>query len=129
MKKITVSTKQKKEVIDITEELQNFVEEKGRGILFINTLHTTCAITTADLDPRTSKDYLRALESISPKISYNHPHDPSHFPDHFLSTLIGTALTVQTDNGKLILGTWQRIVLIEFDGPRERTLSLSFTKE
>jgi secondary thiamine-phosphate synthase enzyme len=55
-----------------------------------------------------------------PKLNYRHPHDPSHVPDHILSTLIGTSLSVPVEDGKLRLGKWQRVVLFEFDGPQER---------
>lgn len=46
--------------------------------------------------------------------------------DHILSSLIGTSLTLPVENGQLVLGTWQRIVLIEFDGPRERELVIQY---
>jgi secondary thiamine-phosphate synthase enzyme len=49
-------------------------------------------------------------------------------PDHILSSLIGTALTLPVDGGSLVLGTWQRVVLIELDGPRQRELILHFVK-
>jgi secondary thiamine-phosphate synthase enzyme len=63
-----------------------------------------------------------------PKLQYRHPHDPSHVPDHILSTLIGASLAVPVEKGKLALGTWQRIVLFEFDGPRERTVHMPFVQ-
>jgi secondary thiamine-phosphate synthase enzyme len=49
--------------------------------------------------------------------------------DHILSSLIGTSLSVPVDDGELLLGTWQRIVLLEFDGPRKRQIALSFVAE
>lgn len=83
---------------------------------------TSAALTCADLDPGTDLDYLDAFDKIIPKLNYQHPHNPSHTPDHILSALIGTSLTIPVENGQLALGTWQRVVLIEFDGPRERTI-------
>jgi secondary thiamine-phosphate synthase enzyme len=50
-------------------------------------------------------------------------------PDHILSALIGTSVAVPFERGKLVLGTWQRVVLIELDGPRERELVASVTTE
>lgn len=90
-------------------------------------LHTTASLTTADLDPGTDLDLLDALKNLLPDIQYRHPHNPAHTPDHILSSLIGPSLTVPVESGKLCLGTWQRVVLIELDGPRERNIQITFT--
>ena len=83
-------------------------------------------MTTADLDPGTDEDMLDAFERMIPRLRYRHPHDPGHAPDHILSSLIGASLTIPVEDGKLKLGTWQRIILVELDGPREREISVSF---
>ena len=59
---------------------------------------------------------------------YRHPHNPEHAPDHILSSLIGTTLTLPVEAGSLVLGTWQRVILVELDGPRQRELKLHFLK-
>ena len=102
-------------------------QEQRRCHLFV--LHTTAALTIADLDPGTDLDLLDALDTLVPKLRYRHPHDPSHVSDHILSSLIGTSLSVPVEGGELILGTWQRIILVEFDGPRSRQIVCSFTPE
>ncbi len=127
--KISVKTKSAKQVVDITDEV-NEVLAKSKielGICHLFLTHTTAALTTADLDPGTDLDILDAIDEIIPKIKYRHPHDPSHTPDHIASTLIGTDLTIPFENKKLILGSWQRVVLIEFNGPREREIMVSIT--
>ncbi len=128
--KINIKTHNKKQIIDITEEVQNYVNslniEKGLVNVFI--LHTTSAITTADLDPGTDLDMLDAFEAIIPKLKYRHPHNPRHAPDHILSSIIGSSVIVPIEDGELLLGTWQRIVLVELDGPRDRNVILSFIK-
>ena len=123
---ITIKTKRHKEVVDITEEIKKFLEkqEKDSGLIFLFALHTTCALTTADLDPGTDLDMLDAFENMIPKLNYRHPHDPSHVGDHIMSSIIGTSLTLPFENKNLVLGTWQRVVLVEFDGPRERKVSI-----
>ena len=127
MIKLTIKTSRKEEVIDITDgvngELKKHNVQNGICNLFLT--HTTAALTTADLDPGTDQDYLDAFEELVPKLSYRHPHDPSHTPDHILSSLIGTSLNIPIEDRKLVLGTWQKVVLIEFDGPRERTVVLN----
>lgn len=121
---LTVKTRKKREVVDITNEVQKAIGKSVKdGLCHVFVMHTTAALATADLDAGgTDLDYLDALEKIVPKLKYRHPHDPTHMPDHILSTLIGTSLTLPVHDGKLVLGTWQRVVLFEFDGPRERTV-------
>jgi len=124
MNEIIIKTKQQKEIIDITEKVEEIIErqEKDEGLIYLFALHTTCALTTADLDPGAEEDFLTAFEKITPKAKYIHPHNSEHFPDHFLSSLVGTHLLLPFKNKKLILGIWQRIILIEFNGPRERRI-------
>lgn len=124
---IAIKTKKKKEVVDITEKVQEAVDIQ-EGICHLFLMHTTAALTTADLDPGTDQDYLDAIEAIAPKLQYRHPHDPSHVPDHIMSSLIGASLNVPIQKGELVLGTWQRIVLIELNGPKERKVVISFHK-
>jgi secondary thiamine-phosphate synthase enzyme len=121
IKKIIIQTTEKKQVADITEEInKNLPNDNGVAHLFAT--HTTCALTTADLDPGTDLDMLDAFEAMAPKLKYRHPHNPAHAPDHIMSSIIGTNLSLPYENGKLVLGTWQRVVLIEFNGPRERKI-------
>ena len=128
--RLTIKTRKKREVVDITEQVQSGLRQaEGKdGFCHLSMLHTTAALTTADLDPGTDLDLLDAFEHMVPKLRYRHPHDPSHVGDHILSALIGTSVSVAVDNGKLVLGTWQRIVLVEFDGPRERQIVGGFSK-
>ncbi len=129
MKTITITTKKNDEIVDITETIETHLREAPteNGLCFLFVAHTTCALTTADLDPGTDLDFLDALRRMLPHISYRHPHDPSHTPDHILSSMIGPSVAVPYRNRQLLLGTWQRIVLVELSGPRRRTLHLSFT--
>ena len=124
---LTIETKKGKEVVDITENINSFLKEKDfkEGICCINVLHTTAALSTADLDPGTDLDMIDAFYEMIPKLNYRHPHDPEHVPDHILSAIIGSSLVLPVKNGKVILGTWQRAVLFEFDGPRKRSVAVT----
>ena len=131
MHRLTIKTHKKREIVDITEQLESFLWKQygdKTGICQLSVLHTTAALTTADLDPGTDLDMLDAFEHLIPKLQYRHPHNPAHTPDHILSTLIGTSLALMLDRGLLLLGTWQRVVLVELDGPRERELVLAFVE-
>lgn len=125
MNTFQVKTSKKDQVVDITDKVNEILEKSNKksGACILSVLHTTCALTTADLDPGTDLDLLEALRKMLPKISYRHPHDPSHTPDHILSSIIGTSLSLIFENNTLSLGTWQRVILVELNGPKERQIS------
>ncbi len=132
MQKLTIKTRNKREVADITDEVGAALRThhaEAKGVCHLSLLHTTAALTTADLDPGTDLDMLDAFEAMMPKLRYRHPHNPEHVPDHILSALIGTSVALPVEQGRLILGTWQRIVLVELDGPRQRELVMTFLAE
>ncbi|MEK7618413.1 MAG: secondary thiamine-phosphate synthase enzyme YjbQ [Patescibacteria group bacterium] len=138
-----IKTKKKKEIVDITDLVNQFLKKKmdsgspdrdpgqawagaTAGLVHIFCKHTTCAITTADLDAGgTDQDYLDAFEALMPKLNYRHPHNPDHVVDHILSSIIGPGVMLPVLEGELNLGVWQRVVLVELDGPREREVVLS----
>lgn len=124
MHTLSIATKQKKEVVPITEKIDQLLADGSamNGVCHVFVTHTTAAVTTADLDPGTDLDMLDAFDEIIPKLDYRHPHNPSHVPSHILSALIGTSVTVPFTERKLMLGTWQEVVLFEFEGPRERSV-------
>ena len=125
-----VATKKRKQVVDLTDNVEEFLRQHGggTGLCHVFTKHTTSCITTADLDPGTDLDMLDAFEEIVPKLKYRHPHNPAHVPDHIMSSIIGPGVLVPVHSGRLQLGTWQRIVLIELDGPRQRDIAMTFIK-
>jgi secondary thiamine-phosphate synthase enzyme len=125
-----IRTHRKKEIVDITDEIDALLEKEeiDTGLCTIFVKHTTAAITTADLDPGTDQDMLDAFEAIIPKLHYRHPHNPSHVGDHIMSSVIGPSVTIPFINGRLDLGTWQRVILVELDGPREREVVISVVK-
>jgi len=132
MQRLKVKTRKKREIVDITERLEVALAKDylGKtGICHVTVLHTTAALTTADLDPGTDLDMLDAFEHLIPRLHYRHPHDPEHVPDHILSALIGTSVAVPVEHGTPVLGTWQRVVLVELDGPREREIVVALTPE
>ena len=129
MNRLSVKTHKKREVLDITDVIEQQLGKSNSGVCHVLVLHTTAALTTAYLDPGTDIDMLDAFEAMIPKLRYRHPHNPAHVPDHILSALIGTSLSLPFDRKKLLLGTWQRVVLIELDGPRDRELVVSVAAE
>ena len=127
MNTFQVKTSKKDQVVDITDQVNEVSQKSNKksGVCVLSVAHTTCGLTTADLDPGTDLDLLEALRKMLPKISYRHPHDPSHTSDHILSSIIGTSVSLIFENQTLSLGTWQRVILVELNGPKERNIAYS----
>ena len=111
----------------LENEMVRLVHKKDQnGLVHLFLMHTTAALTISELDTGTDLDLLEAFEKIVPKMNYRHSRNPSHMGGHILSSLIGPCLTLPYNKNGLILGAWQRVVLIAFDGPRERRIIISF---
>ncbi|WP_447969824.1 secondary thiamine-phosphate synthase enzyme YjbQ [Nitrospira sp. M1] len=123
-----VKTKKLKDIVDITSKLNRMIEEKDvqSGLCHVFLAHTTAALTTGEIGEGTEEDFLDVAEEIIPTIRFRHAHDPSHAWSHMAGSLIGASLTLPVMNRALCLGTWQSVLLVELDGPRERQLVVGF---
>jgi len=121
---LLIQTQNERQVIDITDEVQKLVGSDD-SLATVFAAHTTCAVTTADLDPGAGEDLAAAIWGMVPKLDYGRHHDPAHMPAHIASSLVGPSVTIPVRAGKLVLGTWQRIILIELDGPKTRKLVIT----
>ena len=127
MKEITLETRSRFEMIDITAAVQKATGEKKieSGICLIYTPHTTAAVTiNENADPDVPRDILAALDRAVP-FSANYRHTEGNSAAHVKSSLVGASEMVIIENGRLVLGTWQSIFFCEFDGPRSRKVLIS----
>ena len=124
---LRISTGSLKEVVDLTDQLQSLIRnaKMQEGICSIFVTHTTAALTTGEIGEGTEKDLLEVVEQMVPSIRFRHAHDPSHAWSHMASSILGPSITIPVLSGKLVLGTWQSVMLIELDGPRERTVHVT----
>src|ERR687883_1608296 len=124
---ITISTKRDKQVIDITDRIDQFLLRSGvlDGLCHVFVLHTTACVTTGEAIEGTDEDLMETLEKMIPAIRFRHAHDPSHAPDHMISSIVGASLTVPVRDGRLALGTWQRVLFVECNGPRNRQVAIT----
>ncbi|HET8668057.1 MAG TPA: secondary thiamine-phosphate synthase enzyme YjbQ, partial [Terriglobales bacterium] len=108
----------------LTDRIESMIRlakmQEGLCSLFVT--HTTAALTTGEIGEGTEKDLLQVVEQMIPPIRFRHAHDPSHAWSHMASSILGPSLTIPVSAGKLVLGTWQSVMLVELDGPRERTI-------
>ena len=118
-----IRTRKKVARVDITKEVERAAKEVGAksGALLVSVPHTTAAVTVGETwDKDVTTDVERALAEWVPDVRFDHAEGNS--PAHFLSEAIGVSCLVPLEDGKPVLGRWQGIVLIELDGPRERTI-------
>lgn len=123
-REISVATSQKSDLVDISSQIINLVQESGvaEGLCSLFVPHTTAAVTiNENADPSVKSDLKKGLLKMLPAgIQYEHLEGNSEA--HILSSIIGSSLTMIIKDGKLKLGTWQGIYFWEFDGPRMRKL-------
>lgn len=115
-------TRQRIEMVDITDQVQRSMVESGikNGVCFIFVPHTTAAITINEgADSSVRLDIIEKLSKLVPTDG-NYRHLEGNADAHIKASLIGPSVTVLVSEGKLALGTWQRIFFCEFDGPRTR---------
>ena len=118
----SVSTSQRMEFVDITSHLEQELSagDIESGVCVVYNPHTTSGLTINEgADPAVQDDIISVLKQIIP---FNHPykHMEGNSPAHVMASLMGSSVTVFWKNGRLQLGTWQRIFFCEFDGPRSR---------
>ena len=124
MEYIDVSTKGRQSFHDITADVQIVVTQSGvrEGLCFLFCPHTTAGLTlNENWDATVQHDLSLGLDTISPRRP-EYRHEEGNSPAHLKSTLVGTTQLIPISGGKLILGTWQGVFLVEFDGPRRRKL-------
>jgi len=128
--KIEVGTRQRSEMIDITEEVQAQVARSGvkNGLCLVWVPHTTAGVTVNEnSDPAVQRDLLAALDRLVPR-NGDYRHSEGNSDGHIKSTLCGREVSLIIEEGALVLGTWQGIFFCEFDGPRRRMVLIKILK-
>ena len=132
---IGVSTKGHTHIIDVTDNLHSCLSDAklNNGNLTVFVSGSTAAVTTIEYEPGLLKDLQEVFEQIAPANKRYHHNDTWHDGNgyaHIRSSLLGPSLTVPFSSGKLLLGTWQQVVLIDFDNrPRKRELVVQMMGE
>ncbi len=134
LKDFTVQTKGHTDIINITEKVAALVKAAGivDGLVLVFVAHSTAAITTIEYEPGVMVDLKNILEQIAPEqADYEHHKrwGDHNGAAHIKSALLGTDFTAPIKGGEIILGTWQQIVLIDFDErPRTRRILVKMIK-
>src|SRR5262245_31830328 len=130
---ISLSTRGDADIIDITPQVSSLLRghgfTHGQALVFVS--GSTAGITTIEYEPGLLKDIPAAFEKIAPQNARYHHEDTWHDGNghsHVRAALLGCSLTVPFKDGRLLIGTWQQIVLIDFDNrPRRREVVVQLT--
>ncbi|UCF98976.1 MAG: YjbQ family protein [Spirochaetaceae bacterium] len=126
MREIEVNSEESMQVIDVTDRVADLVAGTDDGLAFVSIPHTTATLLLSEDDEELRRDIIRVvqrwLKDCGPfeHIKKNNPNTVAHV----LSSFGGTSLTIGISNGNLDLGTYQRILFLELDGPKTRTIRL-----
>jgi len=120
-------------ILDITPEVGQTVQQAGlrRGVAHLFVAGSTAALTTIEFEPGALEDLKRALEQIAPmqgQYAHNEAWGDGNGYAHLRAALLKPDLCIPIEEGRLALGTWQQIVLLDFDNrPRQRKVLLTLT--
>jgi secondary thiamine-phosphate synthase enzyme len=118
-------TQRTQEMVDITQRVAEAVRQSGvaDGICLVYVPHATAAVAiNENADPNVCEDILEALGRLIPEGRWRHDRIDHNAAAHIKATILGPSETVPVRGGRLRLGTWQSLMLVELDGPRERTV-------
>lgn len=117
-----ITTRHKRETIDITDRVREVVRRAGiaRGLCHVMVLHATAAIVVNENDdPNIGRDLLDALgRAVPERANWLHDRVDDNAQAHILASILGPSEIVPIENGDLRLGRWQGLMLVELDGPR-----------
>ena len=130
MPSFAIATDKRQQLIDVTQRVQRIVDESGvvDGLCMVFAAHATAAIViNENADPNICTDLLNALNKALPdSAGYLHDRIDGNAGAHIKAATLGPSETIPVMSGKLMLGTWQSIMLVELDGPRsERTVCVT----
>jgi secondary thiamine-phosphate synthase enzyme len=123
---ISVKTHSRIDMVDITSSVQKEFSKSGitDGTCVVYVPHTTAGITINEgADPAVCRDIMKKLNDLVPPDA-GYRHMEGNADSHIKTSIIGSSVTVIVENGRLVLGTWQKIFFCEFDGPRSRKVYL-----
>ena len=128
MIEVPVRTTRPRELVDVTDAVVRAVVELGvgEGAVLVASPHTTAGVTVNEgYDPDVAGDLVRRLERLAPRDGQGDRHAEGNSDAHLAVALVGTSVVLPVAADGLVLGRWQRIFLLEWDGPRARRLLVS----
>ena len=130
MTELRIRTTAKRAMVDLTARVAEIVARSGlaEGLCSVYVPHATAAIVINENDdPNVCTDVLDALDRLIPAGIWRHDRVDGNAASHIQATILGPGETIPVKNGRLQLGTWQAVMLVELDGPRERRVLVTIS--
>jgi len=129
---LTCTSSKEGDIIDVTPQVETAIAESGirTGLVHLFVQHSTAALTTIEFEPGVLSDLKRALSVLAPDdadYAHNNRWGDGNGRSHVKAALVGPSLTAPVENGRLLCGTWQQIVLLELDVNAGRKRSIVCT--
>jgi len=118
----TVSTDERTQALDVTDEVARALPDDADGVCTVFVEHTTAGVVVQEAESRLLADIEHAVEGLVPDEGWRHDEIDDNADSHLRATFLGSDVTVPVADGSLDLGTWQSVVFVECDGPRQRTV-------
>jgi secondary thiamine-phosphate synthase enzyme len=125
METISVNTSRRTQVVDVTSRVGEVVRTSGvsEGLVVVHSPHTTTAVVVNEREGGLTDDLLDWSDRMAPEgAGYRHDGTDGNAHAHLRGLMLGASATVPLTNGRLALGTWQSVLFVELDGPRDRRL-------
>ena len=120
------------ELVDITDNVKDEVRKTGiqNGLCVVSTRHTTSSIIINENESGLRTDIIDLLDKlIPPSAGYQHDRIDNNADAHLKAVMLGSSETIPIIEGRLELGTWQRVFFVEFDGPRKRNVNITIISQ
>ena len=127
METLSVRTRQATEVVDVTSMVEGVVRTAGvnEGLVVVHTPHTTTAVVVNEREGGLTQDLLDWSSRVAPRgAGYRHDGMDGNAHAHLRGMMLGASATIPVSGGRLALGTWQSVLFVELDGPRDRRLNV-----
>ncbi|RLM95874.1 secondary thiamine-phosphate synthase enzyme YjbQ [Haloarcula sp. Atlit-7R] len=125
--RFTVKSDTHTDVIDITDRVRDVIPEDAKGTCTVFVRHTTAGITVNEAEPRLLGDLSDALGDLIPDSGWDHDELDGNADSHVRAMFVGPSETIPVRDGDLDMGTWQSVLFVDCDGPRERAVDVVVT--
>jgi secondary thiamine-phosphate synthase enzyme len=119
-----VSTDRRTQVVDVTDRVREAVPDGHDGTCTVYVRHTTAGIVVNEAESRLLADVERFVSDLAPDDGWRHDEIDDNADSHLRALLLGPSVILPVRNGRIDLGTWQSVLLVECDGPRSRTVQV-----
>ncbi|KDE60590.1 hypothetical protein EL22_15970 [Halostagnicola sp. A56] len=126
----TVETEKRLTTVDLTDRVRDAVaSDIDRGLCTVFVAHTTAAVLLQEDEDRLRTDLENFFSELVPDEGHAHDELDGNADSHLRASVVGPSVTIPIENGSLAMGTWQSVLLAEFDGPRTRTVSVTTVRD